>query len=60
MKGACADEFTAQWKCLASSNLEYKKCRNTQNTMDNCVFEKMGLTGAFRTYETDRFGSHYD
>jgi hypothetical protein len=41
------------------NNLEYGKCRTTQSELDVCVFQKMGLNGAFQTYDTKNSYSSY-
>ena len=60
MKVSCGTEFDAQSDCLDSNNMEYGKCRATQSEMDVCIFQKMGLNGAFRTYDTVNSGSSYN
>lgn len=55
----CGDQYAAQWKCLDSKNQLFDRCRETQSAMDECVFAKMGIDGAFKTYDTTRSNSAY-
>ncbi|KNC85175.1 NADH dehydrogenase (ubiquinone) 1 alpha subcomplex 8 [Sphaeroforma arctica JP610] len=47
LKDNCNAEFTAHWQCLDTSNQENWKCRKTQKAFDDCVFQKMGLSGDY-------------
>eukprot|EP00038_Savillea_parva_P027083 m.57506 g.57506 ORF g.57506 m.57506 type:complete len:137 (+) comp7767_c1_seq1:2665-3075(+) len=54
MKEQCGAEFEAQWQCLDKKNQDFSKCRKTQDTFDSCMFDKMGLSGSFQTFDTSR------
>merc|ERR1719272_857349 len=51
LKSSCNDQFEKQYKCLEMNNQEFPKCRETQNEFDNCVFDKLGIHGAFPTFD---------
>eukprot|EP00035_Acanthoeca_spectabilis_P021074 m.436168 g.436168 ORF g.436168 m.436168 type:complete len:134 (+) comp17946_c0_seq1:77-478(+) len=59
MKEHCGESFEAHWTCLDKNNQEYPKCRKTQDVYDTCVFDKMGLDGAFQTFDTSRSDTSY-
>jgi len=44
VKKNCAEEFTDYGKCLdlAGTDMELRRCRNTQAIFDTCMFEKLG------------------
>eukprot|EP00049_Salpingoeca_infusionum_P022309 m.6026 g.6026 ORF g.6026 m.6026 type:complete len:143 (-) comp5119_c0_seq1:105-533(-) len=60
MSEVCGAELEAQAACLRSKNQVFDKCRKTQAALDECVFDKLGLAGAFKTYNTPASGSPYD
>lgn len=45
MKKSCRAEFSQYAHCLdkSSSDLGYKHCRNTQNVLDKCVLDNLGI-----------------
>jgi len=40
----CAEEYTSYWKCIDRSghDMNYKRCRATQDVFDKCIFEHLG------------------
>ncbi|EGD72189.1 hypothetical protein PTSG_00211 [Salpingoeca rosetta] len=59
LRSNCGAELDAQAECLESNNHTFSKCRKTQSALDECVFEKMNLDGAYKTYDTTRASSSY-
>eukprot|EP01147_Barroeca_monosierra_P007169 gene7169-9650_t len=60
LRSKCPSELEAQATCLEKNNHVFAKCRKTQSALDDCVFDKLGMNGAFTTYDTSRSGSSYD
>ncbi|GBE79761.1 NADH-ubiquinone oxidoreductase 20.8 kDa subunit [Sparassis crispa] len=44
MRDHCAQEFEQHWNCLERNNQEYYSCRKPERTLNNCMFESLGLT----------------
>ncbi|TFK62715.1 Ndufa8, NADH-ubiquinone oxidoreductase complex I 19kd subunit [Pluteus cervinus] len=44
MRDSCLKEFDAHWTCLEKNNQEYYLCRKPERTLNQCMFEKLGLT----------------
>ncbi|KAF8524640.1 hypothetical protein BU17DRAFT_74742 [Hysterangium stoloniferum] len=40
----CLKEFDSHWQCLEKNNQEYYMCRKPERTLNQCVFDKLGLT----------------
>jgi len=43
MRENCLQSFDQHWKCLEQNNQEYYACRKEERTLNQCMFEKMGL-----------------
>ncbi|KAJ7771024.1 hypothetical protein DFH07DRAFT_914267 [Mycena maculata] len=43
MRENCLAQFDSHWGCLEQNNHEYYRCRPAERTLNNCMFEKMGL-----------------
>jgi len=44
MRENCLQSFDQHWKCLELHNQEYYACRKEERTLNQCMFEKLGLT----------------
>ncbi|ORZ32067.1 hypothetical protein BCR44DRAFT_1502300 [Catenaria anguillulae PL171] len=44
LKANCGQEYKAHWSCLDNSNHEFKKCRPEERKLNDCVFDKLGLS----------------
>ena len=49
VKQQCNPEFTEHWTCLDKQNLDFGKCRKTQQKYDSCMLEKMNIERSNKT-----------
>jgi len=43
MRENCLQSFDQHWQCLELNNQEYFACRKEERTLNQCMFEKLGL-----------------
>ncbi|ETW84164.1 hypothetical protein HETIRDRAFT_472627 [Heterobasidion irregulare TC 32-1] len=43
MRDNCLQQFDEHWNCLELNNQDYKYCRKPERTLNQCMFEKLGL-----------------
>ncbi|EMD40579.1 hypothetical protein CERSUDRAFT_111175 [Gelatoporia subvermispora B] len=44
MRENCGQVFEDHWQCLEKNNHEFYMCRKPERALNNCMFEKLGLT----------------
>ncbi|KAI9168463.1 ndufa8, NADH-ubiquinone oxidoreductase complex I 19kd subunit [Blastocladiella emersonii ATCC 22665] len=44
LKANCGAEYKAHWTCLDNGNHEFNKCRPEERALNDCVFNKLGLS----------------
>ncbi|KAI0036779.1 NADH dehydrogenase alpha subcomplex subunit 8 [Vararia minispora EC-137] len=43
MRENCFAQWDAHWQCLEKNNQEYYLCRKPERTLNQCMFERLGL-----------------
>ncbi|EGF79508.1 hypothetical protein BATDEDRAFT_19994 [Batrachochytrium dendrobatidis JAM81] len=58
LKENCDESWTKHWQCLDMSNQRFQKCRKEERQLNDCIFDKLGISKNIPDYEPGQTQIH--